>query len=356
MEKSVIVSVGKIDAATLSVPAQRLEHSAWGFRLPVSQSTAAEDLLCSIDEKVKEHVNTVIITSAQGDSHVKNQLFTLEKVEHKRRARPSDAAISTGANIPLLVTKHVPTANDIFQVDAACTSSLKALDLACTIASNSNQVVLITALDFSTASYMLFIFNSLGALATGEQYYSPFDVNRSGFAMGEGAAVVAVCSASYAKENKLPVIATIDSVGSYTKSVHPTDPTSSIDLTNFVKHTIDKSNRKLIEFAYWDAHATATPAGDTREFEVFDQIFKDIPISSFKGHIGHCLSASSLLEIVNAIEHLQQNIIPATYKITTPMNDDSRIITTTQSSTHKTFVKCSFGFAGRNASTVITVE
>lgn len=356
MENIVIVATSKIDAVTYNIAPKQLEHSVWGFRLPDSQTDVLTTLLTQLDNSVRDCVNTVIVSSGQGDSHVKNRLFELEKIQHKPRARPRDAIISTGSNLPLLITKFIPTANDIFQIEAACASSLKALELASMIARESPQVVLLTAIDFSTAPYVLYVFNSVGAVATGEKYYSPFDTSRAGFAMGEGAALIGVCTASYAREKNLPVLAVIDAVGSFTQSNHATMPAEFLPLSNFLENLLTKSNRKLEEFAYWDAHATATPVGDQQEYEIFSHLFESIPISSYKGHIGHCLAACGMIEIVNAIEHLQQHRVPSTHGIISAMVDDPRLITSPQSTLNRTFIKCSFGFAGRNAAIVITVE
>ena len=67
------------------------------------------------------------------------------------------------------------------------------------------------------------------------------------------------------------------------------------------------------------------------------------------------MAASSLIETVHAIEYLSQSLIPGNYNIITPLADDRRIITEEVATNKKTFVKCSFGFSGKNACAVITV-
>jgi 3-oxoacyl-[acyl-carrier-protein] synthase II len=352
----VIVGIGKIDSSTQNIHPKKIEYDVWAARINLSAADAVSNVINVLPDNVRDLVHTVIVTSSQGDAHTKDRIFNAIHTEKKSRVRPKDALIVTGATIPAIIMQEIPSAKDVFQVDSACASSLKALELAGQIAQTKNKLVLITGVDFSTGSYIIVGFNSLGALSTGEHYYSPFDKNRSGFAIGEGAAVVAVCSESFAKKHNLDILATVDSVDTFSHCTHLTAPTNPVLLENFLTSVVNKSQRRIGEFAYWDAHATATPIGDETEFNIFSNMFSDMPISSFKGRIGHCLNASGAIEIVNAIENLQKNQIPYTYNIVEPMNNDSRIIAASESTNKKTFIKCSFGFAGRNGAAVITIS
>lgn len=355
IDPTVIVGISKIDSVTEKVFSKKIEYNAWAFRLNLPLSDALSNVIHSLPVNVKNLVDTVIIASAQGDAHTKDNTFNAIHAGNKSRVRPRDALIITGASLPGIIMQEIPSAKDVFQIDAACVSSLKALDLAGQIAKNKKNLVLITGVDFSTASYVLVGFNSLGAVSVGNTHYSPFDKNRSGFAIGEGAAAIAVCTETFAKQHKLDILATVDAVETFSHYTHATSPTDSDVLQDFLHSVVQKSQRSNKEFAYWDAHATGTPIGDKTEFDIFSNMFSEIPISSYKGRVGHCLSASGAIEIVNAIENLQKGVVPHTYNIVERMNADSRIIATPQSTDKKTFIKCNFGFAGRNGSAVITV-
>lgn len=351
----VIVGATKLDCCSQGIAVQQTNTKAWVFQLPVSAENAAIQTIDQLPQAVKNCVSTVIITSAQGDSHAKNSMFEQEKVQKRLKTRPSIALASTGSTLPITVMRHLPSVEDVFQVESACASSIKALELASMITQNTQQLVLLAGLDFSTSPYVLFAFDSLGALAVGDKYSSPFDANRSGIAIGEAAAMLAICTQSFAEKNGLDILAHVDSVKSFAQSAHHTHPTSPELLEEFLKTVIQESGRDTAEFAYWDAHATATPAGDDVEYQIFSNMFDSIPISSYKGHVGHCMSASGAVEIVNAIQHLSAGIIPATQGIIIPMANDPRIITQPKPTNLKTFIKCSFGFGGRNGATVITV-
>lgn len=351
----VIIGAAKLDCCSQGVAVQQTDTKAWVFRLPINAENAAIQTIDQLPQAVKNCINTVIITSAQGDSHAKNLMFEQEKVQKKLKTRPSIALSSTGSTLPVTVMRHLPSVNDVFQVESACASSIKALELASMLAQNTQQMVLLAGVDFSTSPYVLFAFDSLGALAVGNKYSSPFDANRSGIAIGEAAAMLAICTQSFAEKNGFNILAYVDSTKSFAQSAHHTHPTSAEILEEFLKTVIQESGRDKAEFAYWDAHATATPTGDDTEYQIFANMFDSIPISSYKGHVGHCMSASGAVEIVNAIQQLSSGMIPATRGIITPMVDDPRIITQPKSTNLKTFIKCSFGFGGRNGATVITV-
>lgn len=351
----VIVGATKLDCHTQNVPIQRAEHQAWVYRLPMSAVDATKQVLNQLPQLVKPLVGTAIIASVQGDSHAKNRMFDTEKVQQRARCRPSDALSSTGSLLPSVILEQLPSVTDVFQVDSACASSLKALELASQLAQSGQEIVLVAGLEFCTSSYVLYGFASLGALSVGDAYQAPFDQHRNGIAIGEGAATIAVCTQTFAEQHGLTILATIDCVKSFAHCTRPTTPTDTRLLKHFLVSTVVESGRSVDEFAYWDAHATATPAGDDVEYEIFDSMFSNIPISSYKGHVGHCLGASGAIEIVNAIEHLQKGLVPATQGVFNPIANDPRIITKPVPTARKTFIKCSFGFGGRNGAAVITV-
>lgn len=355
-DPTVVVGIAKIDSVTEQTFPRKLDHGIWAFQLPVTAAEATQQVLSQLPGAVKKLTSTVILASSQGDAHAKDRIFNAVHTENRSKVRPRDALVVTGATLPSIIMQEIPSSKDVFQIDMACASSLKALELAVQITQAKQELVLIAGIDFSAARYVLVGFNSLGAVAVDDVFNSPFDKNRSGFAIGEGAAAIAVCTESFAKEHGLDILATIDAVDTFSCCTHPTGPTDSTLLENFLRSVVKKSQKRIYDFAYWDAHATATPVGDSTEFDIFSSMFSNIPISSYKGHVGHCLSASGAIEIVNAIENLQKGMVPHTYNIVEPMNADPRIITSSQATDKKTFIKCSFGFAGRNGAAVITVS
>jgi 3-oxoacyl-(acyl-carrier-protein) synthase len=349
----VIVGVSRIDSDTEKSTVTANDSGIWTFNLPQNIGQMAEQAIQSLDIKVLENVETVITCSSADDSYARYSSVI------NKRARPRDVLSALGVNLSIILNDHLPNVQNIFKIEAACATGLVALDLANMMVRAQNSVVLIAGVDKSTAPNFLNLFHYIGAVATlPGQYYSPFDQRRAGFAMGEGAGMVAVTTSSQARARGLDVLAVVDSVKTQTILTHPTLPTDSVLLEQFIRQTIAKSGRSLQEFACWDAHAASTPSGDHTEYQIFANIFKNNTalISSFKSQIGHCMSTSALLETVNAIQNLQLHKVSPNFKLDQPIVNDPRLITHHTDTQQKTFIKTSFGFGGKNAAAVITVQ
>lgn len=349
----VIVGVSRIDSDTEKSIATANDIGIWTFGLPQNIGQLAEQAIKALDIKVLENVETVITCSSADDSYARyNSVIN-------KRARPRDVLNALGIGLAIMLHDYLPEVQNIFKVEAACASGLVALDLANMMVRAQNSVVLIAGVDKSTAPSFLNLFHYIGAVAAlPNRYYSPFDSNRAGFAMGEGSAMIAVTTLSQAHARGLDIIASVDSIKTQTILTHPTSPSDIELLEKFIRQTIATSGRFLDEFACWDAHATATPQGDETEYQTFANIFrnKDTAISSFKSRIGHCMAASSIIETVNAIQQLQKNKVSPNFGITQPIVSDPRLITDYADTDKKTFIKTSFGFGGKNAAAVITVQ
>ena len=354
--RTVIVALAAINAVSKNIVPKIGSHGAWGYTMPIPFDDLADELLLQIDERVRNHVSKVIVCSAQGDSYGKDSMFDLEKGQHKKRARPAIALATTDTGLVSRVNAQLPIVDDVFKIDAACASGIKGLEVGMLMAANTDELVMVLGVEYATAPYIAFSFGSIFATCQSGNYLGPFDSNRTGFALGDGAGSIVICNEDTARKLNLPIKAYLDSINFLTlPSDQPSQPSNLTALTKFLADTLVKSNRQKTEFAFWDAHATATTIGDQVEYELFSSSGLDVPISSFKGAIGHCLSASAIIEIVNAVEHLQKGIIPMNHRVETRMTQDDRIILSNETTNKKTFIKCSFGFGGRNGAAVITV-
>jgi len=357
-DKLVIVAAHRVDAETENTNPVIGPFEKWMLGTPLEFEQMYEKLLAKLDPKFLDVIETVITGSAQENSLAKERMLKAHTVENRTKCRPSEVLSSLGTTMVMDLGKILPNVQSVFKLEAACATGLVAVDVASLIAKTRDQVVMIMAVDKSTSPYFQLTFNSLSALASGPRYYAPFDADRNGFAMGEGAALMIVCTQSKAEQLNLPIIAELNAIATKTIATHPTDPSDIDQIQQFILDTIVKSQCSLDEFAYWDAHGTATPVGDELEYKIFNGIFgnRDVAISSFKSRIGHCMAASALIELVNGIENMQAQNITHTYGIVNKMIDDDRIITQARHTDKKTFIKTSFGFGGRNAAAVITVK
>jgi 3-oxoacyl-(acyl-carrier-protein) synthase len=352
----VIVGMSRVDSSTENTqPVATAEHSVWVYTIPQDATDLAYESIAKIPDNVRNSVHTVITCNSADDAYARQRCIVKNIGD---RIRPRDVLGALGVNLVMALNENLPNMQNMFKAEAACATGLVALELAEMIARTKNVVVLLAGVDKSTSPFFLNMFRNVGALAASpDQHYVAFDSRRCGFAMGEGAGLLAVTTQSHAQELDLSVIATVDAINTRTMVTHPTDPSNPELIEQLVRETIQTSGRNLAEFAYWDAHGTATPVGDELEYNIFAKVFEnhDLAISSFKSRVGHCMSASALVEMINGIENLQQQTITYNYNLTDKFVNDDRIITQPVHTTKRTFVKTSFGFGGRNAAAVITV-
>jgi 3-oxoacyl-[acyl-carrier-protein] synthase II len=351
-ECAVIVDLARIDSKSESVDCQVTSESRWMFILPATHSELTEQILGKISVSVRDKVETVISCSTLDDGYAREICFSND------RLRPKDVMNALGITAAGITNQYLPNLDHVFKIDSACSSGMSALEIAVQSAIFLNKIVLILAVDKSTSPRYGKFFHTIGALSVlPREYCTPFSKNRNGFAMGEGAAAIAVTSKQRANELGLPIIAEINAVQNKTIFTNATRPSDPVALTKMINDVVAGSKKTIQDLACWDAHATATPVGDQQEFEIFQDVVgnSDVAISSFKGQIGHCMSSSAVIELANAIEHLQSGQISPNYNLQDPMSDDPRLIVKTESTNKKTFVKTSFGFGGRNGVAVITI-
>lgn len=191
-------------------------------------------------------------------------------------------------------------------------------------------------------------FSSLRALSRSKS--SPFDQNRDGFVLGEGAGCVVLESLDSALQRKAKIYAEIIGFGNSSDGFHPTapDPTNSgaIKAINAALNIPES-----FEVVAVNAHATSTRLGDELELSALEKCLKpQTPVVSNKGAIGHLLGASGAVESIFTVLSLKANILPSNLNLTTPIPTSFTlpIINTALSSDNAAILKTSFGFGGVN--------
>lgn len=317
----------RVDAVTEGTKPEKTEHG-WLSPLGLSYSDLVKKTLNDLPENLVSLISNIIVAGSHGDSTAKEELHK-NISSGKTRTKPSQALQSLGVMDLSFLFPKIKNNLNMFSVETACSSGIKALELASLI--KSDGLTMIISAEVATVEFIKHIFGSIGALSKADVWAPPLSQDVAGIMLGDGAAVMLVSSADYAEQNNLTVEATIESIGFQTVPTHPTRPSDPVQLEDLIKQTIQDSGINLDSFSYWDAHATATPAGDAVEIALHESILPDVPIRSYKSKIGHALGASSLVELVAAIKNF---------------NDEK----------NKTFLKCSFGFGGQNGIVVVTVS
>jgi 3-oxoacyl-[acyl-carrier-protein] synthase II len=162
-------------------------------------------------------------------------------------------------------------------------------------------------------------FVRLGAVAP--ERCQPFDKNRRGLIIGEGAGMLVLESEAYAVRRGANVLAEIGGTGLACDAHHITRPhpegTGSL---RAMHEAITRSGLTAADVDFVNAHGTGTVANDKIESLVISEVFGDrrVPVSSMKGMLGHCMGAASALEAVACVMTVQTGMYPPTVAYETP--------------------------------------
>ena len=209
---------------------------------------------------------------------------------------------------------------------------------------------------YDALSEMVFVgFDSLQA-STPEKI-RPFDKNRTGLVLGEGAAVLALEEMESARARGAAVLAEVTGYGISTDNHHLTQPNpSGIGPRQAMERALADARRTPGEVDYINAHGTATAFNDATEGTAIAQIFGDrVPVSSTKSMMGHALGAAGAIEAVFSVLALRGQFLPPNINYAEP--DPAWVLDIVANAARAARVRCvvsnSFGFGGTNASVVL---
>lgn len=208
-------------------------------------------------------------------------------------------------------------------------------------------------------------FNSMHALSTRNDDYltasRPFDKDRDGFVLGEGAATLVLEEYEHAKARGAKIYAELVGGGLSADAYHLTAPhPDGLGARNVMRNALDDAGLKPEDIDYVNVHGTSTPLGDVAESKAIKEVFGDhayqINISSTKSMTGHLLGAAGAAEAAVAVLSVYHDIVPPTINHFTddPELDDKLNFTfgTPQKRTVRAALSNTFGFGGHNASVI----
>ncbi|MBK9688553.1 MAG: beta-ketoacyl-ACP synthase II [Saprospiraceae bacterium] len=190
----------------------------------------------------------------------------------------------------------------------------------------------------------------------------PFDKDRDGFVLGEGAGCLILEEYEHAKRRGATIIAEIAGVGMTADAYHMTAPhPDGLGATNVMKLALADAGMQPEDIGYINVHGTSTPLGDVAESKAILKVFGDhaykLNISSTKSMTGHLLGAAGAIEALACIVALRDGFIPPTINHFTddPEIDQNLNFTfnTAQERQIKAALSNTFGFGGHNASVII---
>jgi 3-oxoacyl-[acyl-carrier-protein] synthase II len=185
----------------------------------------------------------------------------------------------------------------------------------------------------------------------------PFDVDRDGFVMGEGAGVLILEEWEYAVARGATIMAEVIGAASTADAHHITAPDpSGRGAVRCMNLALADADLTTSDVSHINAHGTSTPLNDLAESRAVHQVFGDNPpvTTSIKGHLGHSLGAAGALEGVASVLTLQNQLIPPTAGTTVidPEINLDVVIKEPRAAKVDVILSNSFGFGGHNGSVI----
>ena len=243
----------------------------------------------------------------------------------------------------------------------ACTTGSHAIGDACQIIARGDAEVMVAGgTEGVVCALAVDGFAAMRALSTRndepERASRPFDADRNGFILGEGAGVLVLESEETARKRGAPIVAEVVGYGMSGDAYHISSPPPDGDgAIRVMSGTLDNAKVNVDEVNYVNAHGTSTPVGDRIETAAIKDVFGDhvakLAVSSTKSMTGHLLGAAGGVEAGFCVLGLRDQMIPPTinYETPDPECDLDYVPNQARQVDHQYALSNSFGFGGTNA-------
>ena len=250
-------------------------------------------------------------------------------------------------------------------VVSACASGTDAIGSATrTIQYGDADVVVTGGVEASITGLCIAGFANMRALSTRNDDPTgasrPFDADRDGFVLGEGAASIILEEAEHARSRGASILAEVAGYGSTDDAFHITQPSEGgKGAIAAMQHALSDAQLGVEDVDYINAHGTSTPFNDKTESAAITTLFgehaKKVKVSSTKSMIGHSLGASGALEAAACVQAIAHNILPPTINYNTPDPECTLdyVPNTAQEAEVNVAMSNSFGFGGHNGVIVL---
>lgn len=353
-------SLGQRGARACQVPDEELER-ALGGRPPRWVDRSSRLLLAALDEALSS-AGLPSSELADGRLVLGTTVGGLEKgmayhrevlsggagrasalLDYLALSQPLSAFLRTGAGRRPLVVSN------------ACASGTSALGLGFRLVRSGREPLVLAAGCDPMSAFTFWGFNAL-RLVTPERC-RPFDTRRSGLLLGEGAAVLVLEEWERARERGARIYGEILGYGEANDAYHATHPQPQGEgAARAMGRALEDASRPASELGYVNAHGTGTRANDEAEASALRTVLgaaaETVPVSSTKGHVGHCLGAAGALEAAFTLIALREGLLPETVNLESPEPSFSLAFIRGAPLLRRCAfaLSNSFGFGGMNAS------
>ena len=322
---------------------------------------AAEEAIVSANinlSKIDLHRVGVIIGTGVGGIHTLEEQKTVLLDRGPRRVSPFfvPKMIANIAAGQVAIKWGLKGPNQT--ITTACSSATDAIGIATRLIQSGDADIIVTGgSEASVTPLTVAGFSKMKALSRNDDYQTasrPFDKNRDGFVLGEGAGILVIESLKHAKKRNANILAQISGYGSTNDAFHITQP-QQYGAVLAMQKAIQNSGFSFSDIDYINAHGTSTLLNDKNESNAIKEVFGkhaySLKISSTKSMTGHLLGASGAIESIASVLAIQNNMAPPTINYSTPDPDCDLNYISNESLSFpiNAVISNSFGFGGHNA-------
>jgi 3-oxoacyl-[acyl-carrier-protein] synthase II len=330
-------------------------------------AAAKEALSCSgleVTEATAGRIG-VLVSSAIGGLKSMQEAVITNFTEGPRRVSPFLIPMLMANGTAGIIAIEHGIKGPCFSVASACASGADGIGMAWMMLKlGMIDAALAGASEATVTSTGVAAFDRVGAMSRRNEDYSmtpqPFDKNRDGLVMGEGAAVLVLEGESHAKKRGANIYCELAGYGATSDAFHVTAPHEHGEGgAAAIRMALESAKAALDEVGYINAHGTATQLNDLSETRAvkaaFGLLAHSIPISSTKSMTGHMMGATGALEVIFCVQAIRQGILPPTihYETPDPECDLDYVPNQAREKRFDLAISNAFGFGGHNAVLVV---
>lgn len=326
---------------------------------------AIEQAKLRVEVLNRDRIGVVIGTGIGGISTLLAQVEEM-RARGPERVSPFLVPMMIADSAPATIAIQLGLRGPNMALATACASGANAIgEAAEMIRRGTADVMLAGGAEAAIVPVAMAALNVMGALSARneapQQASRPFDRERDGFVMGEGAGMLVLESLEHAQARGARILAELSGYGTSNDAYHISAPAENgAGAALSMQWALEDAGLSPEQIDYINAHGTSTPLNDKSETQAIKRVFGEtaysIPVSSTKSMTGHLLGASGALEAVICVQVLQEQILPPTinYEYPDPECDLDYVPNQPRSRTVHHVMSNSFGFGGHNATLIFS--
>jgi 3-oxoacyl-[acyl-carrier-protein] synthase II len=322
--------------------------------------SALKDSGLDLDQENRDKIGVILGSGIGGLATTTDQLNILLS-RGPGRVSPFTIPMLIGNMASGLVSMYFNLRGPNFATCSACATANHAIGEAWrTIKMNDANIMFAGGSEAAVIPIGIAGFCAMRAMSTRndapKQASRPFDRDRDGFVMGEGAGVLVLEELEHAQKRGAKIYCEIAGYGNTADAHHLTAPSPGGEgAARCMKMALTNGGINLSEVDYINAHGTSTPQGDVCETQAIKTVFgehaRKLVVSSTKGATGHMLGAAGAVEMAACVLAIKNSVVPPTINLQTPDPDCDLdyVPNTAREMPVNVIVNNSFGFGGHNS-------